>query len=220
MRHFLTFRIICAALVGAFLSLSAVSSANAATYNWSFACDLGATACTGDGTLTTAGPGFPSLITSFTGTFGGETINALLPINTFGGNDNTLLSTISPELSSMGISASASGLTFRIFHSSGDQSEVLLGSSIEPGVFSVSAVTLPAALPLFATGLGAIGLLTWRRKRKAGRRRPQLVRILAEIHRKRDQALGRGHQDRGHRAAVTRRLRRGDRIKAPWCGAK
>ena len=167
MRHFLTFRIICAALVGAFLSLSAVSSANAATYNWSFACDLGATACTGDGTLTTVGPGFPSLITSFTGTFGGETIDALLPINTFGGNDNTLLSTISPELSSMGISASASGLTFRIFHSSGDQSEVLLGSSIEPGVFSVSAVPLPGALPLFATGLGALALLTWRRKRKA-----------------------------------------------------
>ena len=26
---------------------------------------------------------------------------------------------------------------------------------------------LPAALPLFATGLGALGLLTWRRKRKA-----------------------------------------------------
>ena len=25
---------------------------------------------------------------------------------------------------------------------------------------------IPAALPLFATGLGAIGLLTWRRKRK------------------------------------------------------
>ena len=168
MRHFLTFRIICAALVGAFLSLSAVSSANAATYNWSFACDLGATACTGDGTLTTVGPGFPSLITSFTGTFGGETIDALLPINTFGGNDNTLLSTISPELSSMGISASASGLTFRLFHSSGgDQSEVLFGSSIEPGVFSVSAVPLPGALPLFATGLGALALLTWRRKRKA-----------------------------------------------------
>jgi hypothetical protein len=26
---------------------------------------------------------------------------------------------------------------------------------------------LPAALPLFATGLGALGLLGWRRKRKA-----------------------------------------------------
>jgi hypothetical protein len=32
---------------------------------------------------------------------------------------------------------------------------------------SVSAVPLPAALPLFASGLGALGLLGWRRKRKA-----------------------------------------------------
>ena len=29
---------------------------------------------------------------------------------------------------------------------------------------------LPTALPLFATGLGALGLRAWRRKRKAGRR--------------------------------------------------
>ena len=28
-------------------------------------------------------------------------------------------------------------------------------------------VQLPAALPLFATGLGALGLLGWRKKRKA-----------------------------------------------------
>jgi hypothetical protein len=32
---------------------------------------------------------------------------------------------------------------------------------------NISAVPLPAALPLFATGLGALGLLGWRRKRKA-----------------------------------------------------
>ncbi len=32
---------------------------------------------------------------------------------------------------------------------------------------AVSSVPLPAALPLFATGLGALGLLGWRRKRKA-----------------------------------------------------
>ena len=31
----------------------------------------------------------------------------------------------------------------------------------------VSAVPLPAALPLFVTGLGVLGLLGWRRKRKA-----------------------------------------------------
>jgi hypothetical protein len=31
----------------------------------------------------------------------------------------------------------------------------------------VSATPLPAALPLYATGLGALVLLRWRRKRKA-----------------------------------------------------
>jgi hypothetical protein len=32
---------------------------------------------------------------------------------------------------------------------------------------AIEALPLPAALPLFATGLGALGLLGWRRKRKA-----------------------------------------------------
>ena len=36
------------------------------------------------------------------------------------------------------------------------------------GSFLVSTTPLPAALPLFASGLGALGLLGWRRKRKAG----------------------------------------------------
>src|SRR5262249_42887655 len=31
---------------------------------------------------------------------------------------------------------------------------------------AVAATPLPAALPLFATGLGAMGLIGWRRKRK------------------------------------------------------
>jgi hypothetical protein len=33
--------------------------------------------------------------------------------------------------------------------------------------FLAAPTPLPAALPLFATGLGALGLLGWRRKRKA-----------------------------------------------------
>jgi hypothetical protein len=49
----------------------------------------------------------------------------------------------------------------------------VLANDIERLVFSdavtfepVSQVPLPATLPLFATGLGALGLLSWRRKRK------------------------------------------------------
>jgi hypothetical protein len=39
----------------------------------------------------------------------------------------------------------------------------------DPDTFTIEigATPLPAALPLFATGLGALGLLGWRRKRKA-----------------------------------------------------
>ncbi|MGA7790657.1 MAG: VPLPA-CTERM sorting domain-containing protein, partial [Xanthobacteraceae bacterium] len=37
----------------------------------------------------------------------------------------------------------------------------------DTGVWTPSTTPLPAALPLFASGLGAIGLLGWRRKRKA-----------------------------------------------------
>jgi hypothetical protein len=44
------------------------------------------------------------------------------------------------------------------------------GEAISPrsGSVSIAEATtpLPAALPLFATGLGALGLLGWRRKRK------------------------------------------------------
>ena len=40
-------------------------------------------------------------------------------------------------------------------------------SYVVADVVTASATPLPAALPLFATGLGALGLLGWRRKKKA-----------------------------------------------------
>ena len=40
--------------------------------------------------------------------------------------------------------------------------------SLTVNSLSISATPLPAALPLFATGLGALGFLGWRRKRKVG----------------------------------------------------
>jgi hypothetical protein len=45
---------------------------------------------------------------------------------------------------------------------------ILSGEGNNPTFIPLSAGTtpLPAALPLFAIGLGALGLLGWRRKRK------------------------------------------------------
>jgi hypothetical protein len=58
---------------------------------------------------------------------------------------------------------------------SGDHSSIIgpttfssASNSGNPGAWSSVATTpLPAALPLFASGLGALALLQWRRKRKA-----------------------------------------------------
>jgi len=44
--------------------------------------------------------------------------------------------------------------------------ELILDVSSGPLTPPPSATPLPAALPLFGTGLGAMGLLIWRRKRK------------------------------------------------------
>ena len=46
-------------------------------------------------------------------------------------------------------------------------SDGLLDTVDEYVVVGTGATPLPAALPLFAGGLGAMGLLGWRRKRKA-----------------------------------------------------
>jgi hypothetical protein len=42
-------------------------------------------------------------------------------------------------------------------------------ASIDVVPFNTTATPLPAALPLFATGIGGLGLLGWRRKRTASR---------------------------------------------------
>ena len=47
------------------------------------------------------------------------------------------------------------------------QSFNFCGECLTTGPLKSNSTPLPAALPLFATGLGALGLLGWRRKRKA-----------------------------------------------------
>ena len=49
----------------------------------------------------------------------------------------------------------------------GDQHLLVNNFTVNGDVFSAAAPTpLPAALPLFASGLGAMGVVGWRRKRK------------------------------------------------------
>jgi hypothetical protein len=68
---------------------------------------------------------------------------------------------------------------FAVWSTGGDNYQFLLSGTL-PDVFNVyyvigdvtgsaevSATPLPAAFPLFVSGLGALGLLGWRRKRKA-----------------------------------------------------
>jgi len=172
-----------------------IGAANAATFNWTYTSV--ATLCgdesscgteSGSGSLTTSAAG---LINQFTGTFDGFTIIAVQPVGGYGSNDNVLNSS-EPYLDSSGVSfqvsdpaLTADGGVFDIaivsYYTDGsmpgcsvadcygtfNDSYSILNSTGDFTISAVSATPLPAALPLFATGLGAMGLLGWRRKRKS-----------------------------------------------------
>ena len=98
----------------------------------------------------------------------------MLPPDSVGGNDNLILA-LSPsiELNFSGIAFSTAAGNWNIFYSDFESSDRLFindGSLVTSGVFTVSEqvaqTPIPGTLPLFATGLGALGLITYRRKRK------------------------------------------------------
>jgi hypothetical protein len=71
---------------------------------------------------------------------------------------------------SLGIANGTYGANYSFSDISGGSTVVTLGRVLLSVTGIGSAATtapLPAALPLFATGLGALGLFGWRRKRKA-----------------------------------------------------
>jgi hypothetical protein len=75
-----------------------------------------------------------------------------------------------PTLTSL-IGMTGAGIGFAIFCNSSDCTSggvsLYNGVNFLGTVDAEAATPLPAALPLFASGLGALGLLGWRRKRKA-----------------------------------------------------
>ena len=92
---------------------------------------------------------FPSDPNAVYNGFGALTINVTSPS-----------AIISGDASFLGWGAQVNAFTVT---SSGDQQWWLMDNL----TFNAATTPLPAALPLFATGLGASGLLGWRRKRKA-----------------------------------------------------
>ena len=68
------------------------------------------------------------------------------------------------------VSSTNPTLLFSVNETTGVQNFIFLNAPVTDmtaGVTGASTVPIPGALPLFATGLGALGLLGWRRKKKA-----------------------------------------------------
>ena len=129
------------------LSLGSTQAQAALNWNWT----TGGT-YTGSGTFTTTDGASPYTITGITGTFNGHTVNTLLGVNTYNGNDNLLYdntNSIKP-LSEGGFSFTDSTATqWNIYSPSFALFEASNNSGNYPGVWSVtfSATQQTTAVP-------------------------------------------------------------------------
>ncbi len=160
-----------------------LSSASANTFDWTFLADGYSASGTFTGTLIGPGPGGSTeyQLSAITGVINSDPITGL---SSFASADNILYfpaSTVSIDgngqtpptfVDTFGISFTAMTTgPWNIFN----YIQFEIGTAINNvdaccgvvGAFNVAETPLPAALPLFASGLGALSLLGWRRKRKA-----------------------------------------------------
>jgi hypothetical protein len=175
------------AVACAFAGALFATSASATVYSVDILAD------TGDitGTLTVTG----TTVTDFTGTASGFGFGGIFdgPVTLGQGSDGPVFVgdnqwAGAPYYVTSGDGTSGGGLlltnglfSFRVYdyvdtyNNYGDQLGWFVEYGYNPAAISATisatssadATPLPAALPLFATGLGALGLLGWRRKRKA-----------------------------------------------------
>jgi hypothetical protein len=159
------------------LGVGISAPASAATYNFSFAetTDLiGGNFGSGSGTFTTSDTPVQFLgqttfeITNITGTVNGSAIVAPANANGYGAYYTTGPSTLDGAGANFKTAAGTSVSFF--FQENLDSYRINLTSPFEDGLVSaaftpaVSATPLPAALPLFAGGLGLVGFISRRRK--------------------------------------------------------
>ncbi len=156
------------------IGLAICVPAHADTYNFSYSDGINSAS----GTLTTTGSavglnGLGLSITGITGTFDNYDISGLLASGTCCAppNNNNILYLSGTYLDLAGVGFSDSnGDSVNIFYWDSHSSYAVIvnnGDVQGGGTFTVAPVPLPGALPLFATGLGALGLLGWRSKKKA-----------------------------------------------------
>jgi hypothetical protein len=151
-----------------------VAGANASTFDVSIDCpSCGGAFGAGFPTsvdLTTSSASSPYLVT-------GVSVGTLEPVgypaSQGGGTDNLLYSPAAFAFDTQGLTFSDPGFNpINLFCSatfSGTSSCWVYSGAFEQATFTVtdvSATPLPAALPLFAGGLGALGLFGWRSKRR------------------------------------------------------
>jgi hypothetical protein len=167
---------IAATVVAVMIATLSLTTAHASTFDWSYTgavnylCTPGCVSTTGtdtgSGTLTTDGV---SLVTGITGTWDSVSIVALLPPGSFFANTD-FINPLNPPIyfDASGVAMSLSdGVKVIFSQASFETFQPNSNYTTSTGTFSLTPTPLPAALPLFATGLGALGLLGWRRKRKA-----------------------------------------------------
>jgi hypothetical protein len=118
-------------------------------------------------------------VSSVTGTVGSNAIGSL---SSYGSADNKIFEP-APFVDHAGLAFVAGSNDYNIFNNPGGSAFYsFCSSAVEPSctggeandtpaatftLTEVTATPLPAALPLFAGGLGAMGLLGWRRKKTA-----------------------------------------------------
>jgi len=184
----------CVIAAAAFLGGGGAASAATYEFDWTFtpngittgAFSLFSLQLSASGTLTIAasGPSASYPITSLIGTDSftllGSSYSGTVsgPLSTVG-ESNLLYPAPPPNLiDALGIGFSESNSPqqeYVIYYDASAGTDAIADFDIpggnvgaEYGTFNVTLVTpIPGAMPLFATGLGALGLLGWRRKRKA-----------------------------------------------------